>query len=485
VVVSTTTYHASYPARETWPDALRIGTSGNLELDGYDLDRLAAERGTPLWAISRSTVERNFKGLHAAFTGRYPNCEIAYSIKAHNTAAVIRLLHNLGARIDASAEYEVQLALRAGVPANEIILNGNGKSDEALATAVELGIRQVNLDSLDEIHRLDAIAAERGQIVPCLVRIQLGYERLLELDPSFESTLRIGEGKFGCNVGSGQAMEAVEAAISANNIEFLGVSHHVGFSGYMGHYSPEQEVMHHRECTREVCSFVNETRRRFDVQSQRLDLGGGFRSGGKVLLSTPGSAGDLALHDLPEPSDYAEAIFSTVEQELEVDDMPLIQFETGGFQIANGVVMLISVSEVKNVRTSTPRRYVVVDGSMMMFVSRGMMRVGHPVLPARNPDRAAATDMPVEVVGQTCVYDSIAEDIVLPETERGDVLVLLNQGAYCETESTQFNAFPRPEVVLLDEGTATVVKRRETLEDLSARDMIPAALALADTESTT
>ena len=482
---TTATQHASYPAQETWPPALQIGKSGNLELDGYDLDRLAAERGTPLWAISRSTVERNFRELQAAFTRRYPNCEIAYSIKAHNTAAVIRLLHNLGARIDASAEYEVQLALQAGVPAHEIILNGNGKSDQALATAVELGIRQVNIDSLDEIHRLDAIAADRGRTVPCLVRIQLGYERLLELDPSFESTLRIGEGKFGCNVGSGQAMEAVEAAISATNIEFLGVSHHVGFSGYMGHYSPEQEVMHHRECTREVCSFVNETRRRFGVQTQRLDLGGGFRSGGKVLLSTPGAAGDLALHNLPDPSHYADAIFSTIEEDLDVDEMPLIQFETGGYQIANSVVMLTSVSEIKDVWTSPPRRYVVVDGSMMMFVSRGMMRVGHPVLPARSPDRAAVPNMPVEVVGQTCVYDSIAEDVVLPETERGDVLVLLNQGAYCETESTQFNAFPRPEVVLLDAGTATVVKRRETLDDLSAREVIPAALARPDMWSAT
>ncbi len=117
-----------------------------------------------------------------------------------------------------------------------------------------------------------------------------GYEQLLQLDPSFESMLRIGEGKFGSNVASGQTMEAVEAAIAANNIEFLGVSHHVGFSGYMGDYSPEREVMHHRECTREVCAFANQAKRRFGVDVQRLDLGGGFRSGRKVLLSTPGAA---------------------------------------------------------------------------------------------------------------------------------------------------------------------------------------------------
>lgn len=484
--MSTGASHASwYPARETWPDALRVGAGGNLELDGCDLEALAAERGTPLWAISRSTVEGNFRELHSAFTRRYPRCEIAYSIKAHNTAAVIRLLHEVGAVVDASAEYEFQLALQAGVPADEIILNGNGKSDAALAAAVELGIRQINLDSLDEIRRLDAIAAQRGRTVPCLVRIQLGYEQLLQLDPSFESTLRIGEGKFGSNVASGQAMEAVEAAIAANNIEFLGVSHHVGFSGYMGDYSPEREVMHHRECTREVCAFANQAKRRFGVDVQRLDLGGGFRSGRKVLLSTPGAAADVGLHDLPEPTDYADAIFSTIEAELEIDEAPLVQFETGGYQIANSVVMLAAVSEVKDVRTIPARRYVVVDGSMMMFVSRGMMRVGHPVIPVRDPGRRAETDVAVEVVGQTCVYDSIAEDIALPDIERGEVLVFLNQGAYCETESTQFNAFPRPEVVLLDDGVATVVKRRETLADIAARDIFPSANASTEAGSAT
>jgi diaminopimelate decarboxylase len=110
---------------------------------------------------------------------------------------------------------------------------------------------------------------------------------------------------------------------------------------------------------------------------------------------------------------------------------------------------------------------------MMMFVSRGMMRVGHPVVVVGNPVAEPVEEWPVELVGQTCVYDSIAEDIRLPNVERGDVVALLNQGAYCETESTQFNAFPRPEVIMLDRGRALVVKRRETVDDIHARDIIP------------
>lgn len=454
-----------------WPASLVVSSSETLHFDGCDLGALARERGTPLWAISRSTLESNFRQITNVFQARYPRCEIAYSIKAHNTLAVVSVLRACGAKLDCSAEHEFQLAIRAGVSPADIILNGNGKSDAALRSATELGVRQINVDSLDEVERLEAIASESDRRVPCLVRVQLEYQRLLELDPSFETTLRIGEGKFGSNLANGQALETIEAVLNAPHLEFCGLSHHVGFSGYMGDYSAEWELMHHRECTRELCELAKALAQSHGVEIDRLDLGGGFRSGESVLLSTPGAGSDVGFHRLPSAEDYADAVFGVVEETL--DFAPLIQFESGGFQIANAVVMLATVSEVKDVPGPTPRRYVVIDGSMMMFVSRGLMRVGHPILLAERPLADPVEEWPIEVVGQTCVYDSVAEDIRLPQTSRGDVVVLLNQGAYCETESTQFNAFPRPEVVMLDRGRALVVKRRETIDDVHSRDIIP------------
>ena len=153
-----------------------------------------------------------------------------------------------------------------------------------------------------------------------------------------------------------------------------------------------------------------------------------------------------------------------------------MQFETGGYQIGDAVLMLVEVSEVKTVPHDPPTRYVVVDGSMMMFVARGMMRVGHPVVPVVEPLRDAIA-VSTDIVGQTCVYDSVAENIRLPDLARGDLLAFLQQGAYCETESTQFNGFPRPEVVLLHEGSASIVKRRETIADVRAARR-PAARAV-------
>lgn len=454
------------------PDHLATGPGGRLTLDGADLVALAAERGTPLWVASRSRIEQNLNRITDAFRARWANCEIAYSIKANNALAIIRLLHARGARIDASAEHEFQLALAAGVPAGDIILNGNGKSDKALETAARLGARQVNVDSLDEVRRLERIAAAAGRRVPCLVRLHLTYAELLERDPSYEHNMNVGDGKFGCYVATGEALAAVEAIVRSEWLDFLGLSHHVGFSGYLGDYAPERETMHHEVCTREIARFANEVRRRFGVECARLDLGGGFRSDGTVALSMLGRGERQRTVALPALGDYAAAVFDTLEAELEFTAPPLVQFETGGFQVADAVVLLTTVQEVKEVpREPSPHlRYVVVDSSMMMFVARGSMAVGHPILLAANP-RAPLAATGAEVVGQTCVYDSIADGIGLPEVVRGDVLAVLDQGAYCETESTQFNAVPRPEVVLLDGGEARTIRRRETFEDIVGRDV--------------
>ncbi|MBM3275293.1 MAG: hypothetical protein FJZ00_09080, partial [Candidatus Sericytochromatia bacterium] len=229
-----------------WPPELDAG-SGSLVFDGCDLEALAADRGTPLWVTSRQAIERHFESLRSAFAERYENCEVAYSMKANNNAAIVALLHRLGALLDCSAEYEFQLALLAGVPPEDIILNGNGKGHAALESAVKLGVRQVNVDSLGEAKRLAKVSAAEDKRVCCAVRVQLTYRDLLAADPSFETTLRIGEGKFGANIASGEAMATVRAIEDSSHLDFVGFHHHVGFAGYMSDYTPEREVMHHEE----------------------------------------------------------------------------------------------------------------------------------------------------------------------------------------------------------------------------------------------
>jgi diaminopimelate decarboxylase len=174
--------------------------------------------------------------------------------------------------------------------------------------------------------------------------------------------------------------------------------------------------------------------------------------------------------------EYAEAIFGTVERVLDFDEPPLLQFESGGNQAADAVLLLTEVCDVKDVPGPRAQRYVIPDANMLQFVNRGMSAWGHPILLAGRPDAPMDRDWTVEVAGQTCMYDSIAEQITMPHVEVGDVLAILQQGAYCEVMSTQMNAFPRPGVVLVHRGEATEVKRRESPPEVWSRNIVPADL---------
>ena len=460
-----------------WPEALQVEAETGLSLNGCDLGALARERGTPLWAISRSTVEANYRSLDSAFRARWPRFEIAYSMKTNDSLAVVRLLHGLGARLDCSGAYELQAALQAGVPASDAIVNGAGKSDDALRLAAMLGVRQVNVDSPGEALRLDRIAGELGVRVPCAVRVILSHAPLLAIDPSYERSLRAAD-KHGSDLVSGQAFEAVEAVLGATSLDLVGLHHHVVFPGYLSDYSAERAIAQHEESARELAAFANEVRRRTGVTIDRLNLGGGIRAGASINIAPPGAPGESAWLDLPAADDFARTICAALEETLEQDELPLVQLESGSHHVWNAVVLLATVSEVKDAsrRDEPPRRYVYLDASTMMFMSRGGMRMAHPAVPVERPLAAPDPAWPVDLVGQTCMNDTIAEGIALPRLEPGEVVALLHQGAYCETLSTQVNSVPRPEVVLLDRGRATVVRRRETLADVHARDIIPPEL---------
>ncbi len=460
--------------RRAWPPTLESDAHG-LRFDGCDVRELAERYGTPLWVFSRTTLVDNFARFRDAFRSRYSGTDVAFSMKAQNTLAVVRVLHSAGAKMDCTGENELYLALQCGVPPEDIILNGNGKSDGALRAAAELGVLQVNLDSLTEVERLERIAHEVGRAVDCTVRIQLTYRELLREDPSFESTLRVGEGKFGNNIANGDADRVVERVIASDRLNFVGLHHHVGFSGYMGDYTPEREVMHHRACVAEICSFAQQIEAKHGVRCERLDLGGGFRGGEWIYLATPGDTSDGAFHPLPPLEAYVDAIVGQLEQAFPDHARPLIQFETGGYQVANAAIFVGEVIEVKPQHGAPARDYVVFDGSMQMFTSKGAMRVAAPVVIADRPDAVPdpGSDRLTEIVGQTCVYDSVAENVRLPEVRPGDLLVLLNHGAYCDTSGTQMNAFGRPATAVADRGRSALVKRHETLADVIGRNTIP------------
>jgi diaminopimelate decarboxylase len=450
------------------PECVPIGDRGVTTIDGLRFADLAERFGTPLWIVSRSQLERNFQTLSDALAADHEHFEVAYSMKANNDRGVIQALVACGALIDCSSEHEIEIARLAGVAPERLIANGNGKSDRYLESVVGLGVHQVNVDSIAEVRRLARLAAAHRTQVSCVVRLKLSYQRLLAQDPSYERTLRVAEGKFGSSVTDGEAVQVVAELHKDPWLSYSGISHHAGFSGYRADYTPERQLMHIEECARELAAFAVELQREHRIPTERIDVGGGLRSGPSILLATPGAGGDAALHPLPSPEEYSGRIAAGFSSAGFDSGPPVLQLETGGFQVGNAVVLLTRVLDVKDVSHLSRRRFVTIDASI---VTRALTRVGFPVAVIGSPPAQSPADIPVELVGPTCAYDSLAEDIALPDLECGDLIVLFGQGAYCETMSTQFNGFPRPAVALVEDGDAILLRRRESVDDIVARDL--------------
>jgi diaminopimelate decarboxylase len=462
---------AAVPREADWPELME-SRDGRLFLDGCDLEHIAKTFGTPTWVASLRGIEHNYARFVASWEARYPSIECHYSIKANNTLAIVRTLQEAGGRFDCTGEAEFEIARLAGADPRRCIINGNGKSPTMLRLAAERGVRQVNVDSIGEAQRLNDAAVAAGSVVDCVVRLQLGYEELIEHDPSYESTLKIWEGKFGINVASGEADRVIAYVRDAPGLRFAGLHHHLAFSGVAGDYSIAIETGHHRDVMTEICRYAKQIEADLGVTVERIDCGGGFASGNGIFMVSPGNVGDGELYPLPAIDQYIDAVTGPIRAAFAEDRLPTLQFETGRYQVAKDVVLLTAVTDVKDGHSSPPRRFITCDSSMQQFTAKGMQKVAHQVVHctrADDPDNGMLGD----IVGQTCAYDSSAEDVKLPDVAVGDLLVHTGHGAYCDTSGSNFNAMVRPATVVVRDGRAALAKRHETIDDIVARHAGP------------
>ncbi len=462
----------SVPREADWPELME-SRSGRLVLDGCDLEAVARRFGTPCWVASLRGIEANYARFVAAWEARYPKIECHYSIKANHTLELVRTLQAAGGRFDCTGEAEYQIALMCGADPRRCVINGNGKSPAMLRLAAERGVRQVNIDSLGEAERLNAAAVAAGTVVDCVARLQLGYGDLIANDPSYEPTLKIWEGKFGINVAGGEADRVIAYIRDAPGLRFCGLHHHLAFSGVAGDYSIAIETGHHRDTMRELCAYAMRIERDLGVTVERIDCGGGFASGSGIFMVSPGNVGDGTLYPLPTIDQYIDAVTGPVREAFGADRLPVLQFETGRYQVAKDVVLVTEVSDVKDGHSTPPRRFITCDSSMQQYTAKGFQKVAHQVVHCTRADDAP-NGLLADVVGQTCAYDSGAEDVYLPDVVPGDLLVMTGHGAYCDTSGTNFNAMVRPATVVVRDGRAALAKRHETVMDIVARHAGPA-----------
>lgn len=412
------------------PDSATTSASGSLRIGGVDVVDLAAEHGTPLFVYDEAHLRDRCREAVAGFGG-----EVAYASKAFLCKEMARLVHEEGMVIDVSSRGEYHVARVAGVPAERIVLHGNNKSIAELSVALDERVHRVVVDSFDEIDRIERLVAAGAPPPRALVRITPGVEA------HTHSYVQTGQqdSKFGFGVAHGAAAEAVERCRSSSAVDLVGLHVHIGSQIF-----------------------------RLDSYEKALSVVAEFASPlGLAELSVGGGLGVAYVEgeEAPTITEWAELVHRAVDSL----GMDVVLSAEPGRSIAAGAA--VTVYEIGTIKTIPGiRNYVSVDG--------GMSDNPRPVLYGSGYEtflpRAVEEERPLEVtvVGKHCESGDVivAEGHVPADTRVGDLLATPVTGAYGLSMGSNYNRVPRPAAVFVSDGSARLVVRRESLDDLLRLD---------------
>lgn len=434
-------------APNVWPLNIVRDETGVVSLAGIPLTGLAQEYGTPLFVIDEDDFRHRCRELATAFGGGHNVC---YAAKAFLCSEIARWVNEEGLSLDVSTGGELAVALHADFPPERITFHGNNKSVAELTTAVKAGVGHVVLDSMTEIERLDAVAADAGVVQDVYVRLTVGVEAHTH---EFISTAHEDQ-KFGLSVASGAAMDAVRRVFATDHLRLVGLHSHIGsqifdVDGF--------EVAAHR-----VIGLLHQVVDEFGVdktgQVATVDLGGGL---GISYLGTD---------DPPPVAELAAKLTAIVGNESAAVGVPTprLVVEPGRAIAGPGTITVYEVGTVKDVDVSSTaqRRYVSVDGGMSDNIRTALYDAQYDARLVSRASDAPATL--ARIVGKHCeTGDIVVRDAWVPDDLRpGDLLGVAATGAYCYSLSSRYNMICRPAVVAVRAGRSRLVLRRETVDDL-------------------
>lgn len=435
---------------------------GVLYCGPYRLDELAERFGTPLYVYDLDEVERAYRRLVDAFDG--VRLDVAYSVKANGSLAVLHRLAELGSGADIVSEGELVRCLRAGVRADRIVFAGVAKSVSELEAGLRAGIRAFNVESGGELRRLDEVAAREGRVAPFAIRVNPDVH-----SPTPHEYTRTGHADTKFGVPADEALELYAWARNRPHLRAVGVDAHIG--------SQIQEVGPFVEALASLEKVVVELQAEGEALDF-LDLGGGFG----VAYDPDDTSGRGGTLDLP-----------TLAAELgpRVSALGLRLILEPGRSIVGAAGVLVTRVEV--VKRSGSKTFVVVDGGMTDLIRPSHYGGYHHIEPVVAAGPPLATDPPatgtssptgtspatvpprlVDVVGPICESgDFLARDrpMVLPEP--GDLLAVKTAGAYGFVMASNYNARRRPAEAAVSAGRVALIRSRETLADLTRGESMP------------
>ncbi|MBI4332298.1 MAG: diaminopimelate decarboxylase [Chloroflexi bacterium] len=427
-----------------FPETARI-ERGHLSIGGRDAAELCREFGTPLYVFDEAMLRTQCRGFIGEFRQRYPDTRVVYACKAFINRALAALLAGEGLGFDVVSGGELSIVLAAGAAPERIYFHGNNKSREELAAALGRGVGRIVADNFHELALLEELAAGRRQKV--LLRLTPG------IDPHTHkfTTTGIVDSKFGFSLVDGQAEEAVKLAGRSRAVELVGLHFHLG--------SPIFEMEPYEKAIPVVLDFAAAMKERHGLALQELSIGGGFAV--SYVLDRPA----------PPIAAYAEAIATAVREACRQRRLagPALVIEPGRSIVGRAGVALYSVGAVK--RIPGVRTYVSVDGGMADNIRPALYGAKYEVLVANRAGEEGGEV--VSIAGKFCESgDILVQDVRLPALRAGDILALPAAGAYCLSMASNYNSSLKPPVVLVKDGQARLIRRRESYDDLMRCDEV-------------
>jgi len=411
-------------------------------IDGIPVDKLMEEYGSPVFVISEKTIRETYAEAKQAFETRYPKVQFAWSYKTNYLDAVCSIFHDEGSWAEVVSAFEFEKALSLGVNGSNIIFNGPEKSADDLKLAINNNAC-IHIDHFDELYLLIKVTRELNKKARVAIRINLDAG----IYPIWD--------RFGFNYENGEAWNAINRIMLAENLDLIGLHTHIGT--YI------MSANAYAIAASKLANLYVATHRKFDHWLKYIDLGGGFAS-----KNTLKGAYMPGTETCPSFDEYAEAISNAlISSEIPHENLPVLFLETGRALIDDAGYLLTTV--LANKRSTHGRRTMVIDAGVNLLFTSFWYNLG--IYPTRDLSSHVEEST---IYGPLCMnIDVIRDAINFPQVKTGEKLVIERVGAYNMTQWMQFITF-RPNVVLIDlDGQPHIIRKKEELASLQNFEQNP------------
>ncbi len=428
-------------------DNLTINENGHLVIGGIDTTTLARDCGTPVYVMDETVIRENCRKFKKSIDEYYGGEGlVCYASKVFCCKAMCNIMREEDLGLDVVSAGELYTAISTGFPMDKICFHGNNKTEDDLTLALSHGVGRIVVDNFEELDRIDRIAGRLHKKASIMFRVKPGIDAHTH---SFVQTGQI-DSKFGVALETGEALEIVKKAIGMENVNLRGLHCHIGSQIF--------DIAPFELAAKVMLQFIAKIRDELGYEITELNLGGGF--GIKYLEE----------HTPPAYEEYLKRVSVVINETCEKYSLnrPFILIEPGRSIAGPAGITLYTVGSVKEI--PGVRTYVGIDGGMPDNPRYALYQSEYEAVVANKADKPK--DTVVTIAGRCCESgDLIGENMPLQKTEEGDIIAVLATGAYNYSMSSNYNRLPKPPVIMVGNGNARIVVKRETLDDIIRNDV--------------